>query len=149
MNVLQSLVRSLGGGRWVSSVVAPVLGRLDAAMMHRGHQLTPFPTLLLHTTGRRSGDVHESPLWYVRDGDDYVVIATNFGRDEPDWSLNLRADSSCRLLDGSDEFEVLAARVAGDDWDRLFDEFAAFFPPYRGYLDRAGRTVPMWRLGIR
>ena len=130
-------------------MAAPVLGRMDTAMMHHGHHLTPFPTLLLTTIGRHTGRAHESPLWFVEDGDDYAVIATNFGRGEPDWSRNLRADPSCRVLEGRDEADAVATQVTGEAWDDLFDRFADFYPAYRTYLDRAGRNVPIWRLGLR
>lgn len=149
VSLLRSLFRLLGGRRWVARLVAPVLGRLDTAVLHHGHQLTPFPTLLLETNGRHSATLHESPLWYLRDGYDYVVIATNFGRREPDWSLNLRADQSCRFVDGRVEAEAIASLVTGTDWDRLFEGFADFYPPYRRYLDRVDRDVPIWRLRIR
>ena len=41
---------------------------------------TPFGRLLvLHTTGRRSGKARETPLSYTKDGDTYVVIASDGG----------------------------------------------------------------------
>ena len=58
-----------------------------------GHRLMGVPTLLLHTTGRRSGLRRTAVLAYGRDGSDFVVVASNDGRDEPPaWLLNVRAD---------------------------------------------------------
>lgn len=50
-----------------------------------------MPTLLLGTTGRRSGTRRTAALVYARDGSSYVVVASNDGSDQPPaWLLNLR-----------------------------------------------------------
>ena len=146
MGAYRSFTRWIGAKPWVPSILAPALQRVDTALLHHGRHITPFPTLLLTTTGRHSGAEHESPLWFLRDGADYAVIATNFGRREPDWSLNLRADASCRVRDGNDEFAALAVQAGDDDWAGLFDRFVGFYPVYREYGERAGRSIPIWRL---
>ena len=46
-----------------------------------GHKILGVPTLLLHTTGRRSGKTRTNGLVYARDGDDYLVVASNGGAD--------------------------------------------------------------------
>jgi F420H(2)-dependent quinone reductase len=49
-------------------------------------------TLLLTTTGRRSGRQRTTPVLYLRDGERLVVVASNFGREHhPAWSSNLLA----------------------------------------------------------
>lgn len=141
----RAFIRWIGGKRWVPAVIAPLLGRVDAALLRRGRQVTPFPTLLLTTTGAHSGAPHEAPLWYLED-DGYVVIATNYGRNEPDWSHNLRANPKCHVRIGKEAFEARAHGVSGTAWESTFDRFAEFYPPYRGYRERAGRDIPMWRL---
>src|SRR2546423_1903841 len=58
-----------------------------------GHRMLGVPTLLLRTTGRRSGATRTNALVYARDGDDYLVVASNGGADQaPGWLHNLRAD---------------------------------------------------------
>ena len=58
-----------------------------------GHRLVGVPSLILHTTGRRSGMRRTAVLAYGRDGSDLVVVASNDGRDDPPaWLLNIRAD---------------------------------------------------------
>ncbi len=55
-----------------------------------GGQLGKAPVLLLTTTGRKSGRRRTTPLVYLPDGDNMVVIASNGGSDRhPDWWLNL------------------------------------------------------------
>ena len=146
MRPYQSFIRWAGGKRWVRAIAAPVLGRVDTALMHHGHHITPFPTLLLATTGCRSGSLHEAPLWYLEDGDSFIVIATNFGRQEPDWSRNLRTNTSCRVRIDNDTSDARAEPVDGASWDGYFERFVDFYPPYQGYVEQAGRDIPMWRL---
>src|SRR4051794_982343 len=58
-----------------------------------GHRMLGVPTLLLRTTGRRSGATRTNGLVYARDGDDYLVVASNGGADQaPAWLHNVRAD---------------------------------------------------------
>src|SRR4051794_39675295 len=54
-----------------------------------GHRMIGVPTLLLRTTGRRSGAVRTNGLVYACDGDDYLVVASNGGSDRPPaWLYN-------------------------------------------------------------
>src|SRR5262249_50410811 len=56
-----------------------------------GGRAQHMPVLLLTTTGRKSGKEHTTPLVYLADGDDYVVIASNGGQAKlPNWWLNIR-----------------------------------------------------------
>jgi deazaflavin-dependent oxidoreductase (nitroreductase family) len=48
-----------------------------------GHRMIGVPTLLLRTTGRRSGAIRTNALVYARDGDDYLLVASNGGADRP------------------------------------------------------------------
>src|ERR1700745_2977528 len=82
-----------------------------------GHRMIGVPTLLLRTTGRRSGAVRTNGLVYARDGDDYLVVASNGGADRPPaWLYNLQANpeveiqigrerrrSTARVIDSADE----------------------------------------------
>src|SRR5438067_1853483 len=79
------------------SITGQVL-RLHEALYKRtdgrvGHRMIGVPTLLLRTTGRRSGATRTNGLVYARDGDDYLVVASNGGADRaPAWLHNLRAN---------------------------------------------------------
>jgi deazaflavin-dependent oxidoreductase (nitroreductase family) len=63
-----------------------------------GHRMIGVPTLLLRTTGRRSGAVRTNGLVYARDGDDYLVVASNGGADRPPaWLYNLQANPEVEI----------------------------------------------------
>ena len=57
-----------------------------------------MPTLLLTTTGRRTGQTRTSPLIFGRDGDDYLIVASMGGAPEhPQWYLNLTANPDAEI----------------------------------------------------
>ena len=66
-----------------------------------GHRLLGVPTLLLRTTGRRSGVTRTLSLVYARDGADYLVVASKGGSDQPPaWLLNLKAKPEVEIQVG-------------------------------------------------
>lgn len=145
MSLYRSLARWMGDKPWFRWVARRVLPRVDKMLMARGWHSTPFPTLLLTTTGHQSGDPHQAPLYFLED-EGYVVIASNYGHHEPDWSRNLSARPICTVKVGRSVVVAQAERVPADIWHRYLDRFAEFYPPYRDYVARAGREIPMWRL---
>ena len=146
MSAYGNLVRWVGDKPWFRPVARWVLPKVDTVLLRsKGWQATPFPTLLLITTGHQSGQTHQAPLYYLED-DGFVVVATNYGNHEPDWSHNLAATPACTVRVGSTEMAAQAEAVADDRWHHYLDRFAAFYPSYRDYVARAGRDIPMWRL---
>jgi deazaflavin-dependent oxidoreductase (nitroreductase family) len=88
-----------------------------------GHRLLIMPTLLLRTTGRRSGLVRTNALVYARDGRDYLVCGSNGGHHlPPAWALNMEADPSVEIQVGVRRMHATAhtLRPGAPDYDRLF-----------------------------
>ena len=116
-----------------------------------GHLLTlpsspkPVPTLLLTTTGRRSGEKFFFPLIYGRAGNGYVVIASKGGAPaHPGWYSNLVADPAVEVQVENRRFRAKARTATGAERTRLWDEMAALFPPYTDYQRKAaGREIPV------
>jgi deazaflavin-dependent oxidoreductase (nitroreductase family) len=88
-----------------------------------GHNMIGVPTLLLRTTGRRSGATRTNGLVYARDGEDLLVVASNGGADKPPgWLHNVRAHPDVEVQVGRDR-EPATARIVepGEpDYDRLW-----------------------------
>jgi deazaflavin-dependent oxidoreductase (nitroreductase family) len=88
-----------------------------------GHRMLGVPTLLLRTTGRRSGAERTNALVYARDGGEYVLVASNGGDDRgPGWLFNVRSKPEV-------EIQVAQARMPGmarvlepgeEDYERLW-----------------------------
>jgi F420H(2)-dependent quinone reductase len=88
-----------------------------------GHKMIGVPTLLLRTTGRRSGATRTNGLVYARDGDDYLVVPSNGGADKPPaWLHNLRANPEVEIQIGRDRQNGVARIVepSDPDYERLW-----------------------------
>jgi deazaflavin-dependent oxidoreductase (nitroreductase family) len=109
------------------------------------------PTLVLTTTGRRSGRPRHQPLVYIRDGDDFVVIGSNWGQDHhPAWSTNLLANPDASVLVDGRHVQVRAELVAGEQRQAMLARFVNLWPAYRAYVARAsGRDIRHFRLTPR
>jgi deazaflavin-dependent oxidoreductase (nitroreductase family) len=83
-----------------------------------GHRLIGVPSLILRTTGRRSGATRVAVLVYGREADGYVVVASNDGQDQPPaWLHNLRANPEVDLQVGRNRSPAHARIVEGTDPD--------------------------------
>ena len=88
-----------------------------------GHGMIGVPTLLLRTTGRRSGLTRTNALVYAQDGDDYLVVPSNGGADKaPAWLHNVRAKPEVEIQVGRDRRKAVARVVeqADPDFDRVW-----------------------------
>jgi deazaflavin-dependent oxidoreductase (nitroreductase family) len=106
-----------------------------------------IPTLLLRCTGARSGLLREVPLLYVPEGDGALLVGSNGGKPyDPAWCHNLRGQSrvSCLLAGREGTFRV--QELGGADRDAAWESAVAIYPGYRRYEQRAGRTIPLFRL---
>jgi deazaflavin-dependent oxidoreductase (nitroreductase family) len=101
----------------------------------------PVPTLLLRHVGRRSGTEFETPLLYLEDGRDLVVVASQGGLPKnPQWYANLLAHPDTTVSTRGERRRPVRARVATDEeraalWPRLVDLYADF-AKYQKWTDR-------------
>jgi deazaflavin-dependent oxidoreductase (nitroreductase family) len=109
-----------------------------------GGRLAGRDMLLLTTRGRRSGELRTTPLSYLVDADDLVVVASNNGEPRnPAWWLNLLADPAAELQVGRERYAVVAHRAVGEECDRLWPLLVAYNPPYATYAKRTTRAIPV------
>ena len=116
-----------------------------------GHRVPGSPPfLLLDHVGAKSGKKRTSPLVYVRDGDDVVVVASKGGNPKhPAWYHNLKANPETTVQIGS-EVRRVRAREAGDvERKRLWPMAVATYGGYRGYQERTDRKIPLMILEPR
>jgi deazaflavin-dependent oxidoreductase (nitroreductase family) len=112
-----------------------------------GHRMLGVPTLLLRTTGRRSGAQRTNALVYAKDGADYVLVASNGGADKPPaWYFNVKANPAVEIQVGTDRTAASGRLVApgDDDYDRLWklanDNNS---DRYAGYQRKTKRPIPV------
>ena len=149
------LFRAIAGHPWFTVVYKRLGPAVDPFLSRAGggwvmNKVYGMPVGVLVTKGAKSGVSRESPLLYVRNGDEFLVVGTNFGQERhPLWSGNLLASPEAELQIGSTRIRVLATLVEDQsEWSRLFQEFVNWVPAYGTYLERLdGRRTPrMFRL---
>jgi deazaflavin-dependent oxidoreductase (nitroreductase family) len=151
MAIVKGLARLLGHRRWFARVfrTAVPLDRL-VGRITRGRfvALGLVPSLLLTTTGRRSGQPRQNPLLYLPDGDGFVVIGSNWGQTRhPAWALNLLANPDATVMLKGSEIPVRATVTTGPERDRLWRLLVTEWPAYQTYVERAGgRDIHIFRL---
>jgi deazaflavin-dependent oxidoreductase (nitroreductase family) len=112
-----------------------------------GHHMIGVPTLLLRTTGRRSGAIRTNSLVYARDGDDYLVVASNGGADRPPaWLHNLRANPDVEVQIARERRKGTAQVVeqTEPDYDHLWSVVNKNNRDrYSAYQKQTARAIPV------
>jgi deazaflavin-dependent oxidoreductase (nitroreductase family) len=112
-------------------------GRLTGLFEH-------VPVLLLTTVGAKTGRVRTTPLTYLRDGEEYVVMASKSGAPvNPAWYHNLMAAGTAGVRVGPESFQVRAIDTEGGERDRLFELMARLNPAAAEYRQATTRQIPM------
>jgi deazaflavin-dependent oxidoreductase (nitroreductase family) len=147
---LQTIVATRPGAAIHRAIAAP----LDGPIMRltRGHvslAVGALPLVVLTSTGARSGQPRETPLGYFTDGDDVILIASNYGgARHPNWYYNLLAHPECELHVGESGGRFVAREATGADRERLFELATDLYPGYAKYAERTDgiRTIRLLRL---
>jgi deazaflavin-dependent oxidoreductase (nitroreductase family) len=108
----------------------------------RGHTFNGNDALLLTTRGRRTGRLRRTALYYGRDRERYVLVATAVrGGGDPSWYLNLLANPAVVVQVRSDVFAAVAAPATASERPRLWRLMVDAVPKYLDYEKRAGRDL--------
>ena len=100
----------------------------------RGHRFNGRDALLLTTRGRRTGRLRRTALYYGRDGDAYLLVATPVeGGGPPGWYLNLLANPAVVLQVRTAAFAAVARRAHAEERPRLWDLMLDVYPKYATY----------------
>lgn len=102
------------------------------------------PTLVLTTTGRKSGAARKSALIYQTHEDSYVVVASKGGApDDPAWYKNLVADPNVEVQVGAAKFNAVARTAGAEEKSELWPLMAAVWPSYDDYRVKTNRDIPV------
>ena len=102
------------------------------------------PMLLLTTTGRKSGRPRTTPLQYLADGEDIVLVASNGGNTwHPAWWLNLERNPEAEVQVRNERRRVKAEKAEGEDRERLWRLLIEMYSGYEGYQRTAEREIPV------
>jgi deazaflavin-dependent oxidoreductase (nitroreductase family) len=146
-------VASSRPGAWF---FARVLHYLDAGFfkLSRGRRtlsgiLSGLPTVILTTTGARSGQSRSTPLLCIRDGQNpsaFALIASNWGqRHYPNWYFNLKAHPQAVCTVDGKTASYMAREATGDEYERFWQRATEIYMGYALYKQRiaSGRRIPI------
>ena len=107
---------------------------------------TGLPVIVVTNRGNKTGAVRKTPLMRVKDGDNYVLVASRGGAPtHPVWVYNLRSDSSVEIRDETDVYTMQVREVEDDgERARLWDIAVEAFAPYAEYQERTSRKIPVF-----
>jgi deazaflavin-dependent oxidoreductase (nitroreductase family) len=109
-----------------------------------GHESNGVRTLVLATTGRRTGIARRTCLIYGTSGEDFVVVGSKGGADEdPEWFKNLRAEPSVGVQVGDRRFTARARVASPAEREILWPHMAGIFPLYDEYAEKTEREIPI------
>lgn len=118
--------------------------RYRATDGEEGHDWRGTQTLLLTTTGRKSGQLRTTPLIYGRDGDSLMIVASKGGSDEPPaWYLNLSTNPEVEVQVKGDRFKARARTADAAEKPALWEKMVAEWPSYDEYQQKTDREIPV------
>jgi deazaflavin-dependent oxidoreductase (nitroreductase family) len=118
--------------------------RYRATDGEEGHEWQGTQTLLLTTTGRRSGEPRVAPLIYAPAGEAYAVVASKGGSDAPPaWYVNLTADPAVEVQVKGERFRATARTASAAERAELWPTMVAEWPAYDEYQAKTDREIPI------
>jgi deazaflavin-dependent oxidoreductase (nitroreductase family) len=109
-----------------------------------GHDWQGTQTLILTTTGRRSGQRRQTPLIYGRHGDDYLVVASKGGAPEqPDWYRNLETNPEVEIQVKGSKLQANARTASPEEKGELWAIMTEQWPDYDRYQEKTDRDIPV------
>jgi deazaflavin-dependent oxidoreductase (nitroreductase family) len=109
-----------------------------------GHIWNGVPTLLLTTTGKRTGRPYTTPLIYGEDGGRYIVVASRGGAPaHPQWYRNLVAQPEVEVQVRADRFRARARTATAEEKPALWKLMTGIWPAYDEYQARTTRDIPV------
>jgi deazaflavin-dependent oxidoreductase (nitroreductase family) len=118
--------------------------RYRATDGEEGHDWLGTKTLLLTTTGRKSGEPRTTPLIYAPHGDAYMVVASNGGSTPPPaWYLNLSENPEVEVQVKGHRFSARARTAGAEEKPEMWRTMTAEWPHYDAYQENTDREIPV------
>ena len=111
--------------------------------------LGQMPTLLLTTTGRKSGQPRTVPLLYIEEADGFAIVASFAGApNHPSWYLNLQGDPKATIQIEKRVIPVTATTASPEEKKRLWPQLTAVYADYDNYEKETERDIPVVLLRV-
>jgi deazaflavin-dependent oxidoreductase (nitroreductase family) len=103
--------------------------------------------VLLTTIGKQSGQPRTKPLYHIKDGANYIVIASAGGNEKnPAWYANLSTNPKVTIEDHGRTIAGIASTTNETERTRLWKIIVAQAPNFAGYEKRTTRVIPVVRI---
>ena len=134
----------------VALKVAPTLDKLISKLTRGRFTMTSLivPTLVLTTTGAKSGLPRTTPLATIPDGDDaFYVVGSNFGTEKhPGWSANLMQTPKATVVYRGTTMQVDASLLSDEEKAAVWPRLTKVWPTYDTYVSKTDRNLRVFRL---
>jgi deazaflavin-dependent oxidoreductase (nitroreductase family) len=150
---------------WIARVVQKIAGTRGFAVVgskifppidRMAHRLTGgrvvlsaalVPSLVLTTTGRKSGQPRKTPLATLPVDGGFLVVGSNFGKEHhPAWTGNLLASPAASVSFKGDTIPVEARLLDADEKKEVWPQLLRIWPTYDRYVERSGRDIRVFKL---
>ena len=133
---------------WIAADVDPLLHSLTRG---RFGLRIPMPFASLTTTGAKTGQPRTNAVLYFHDGDDVILVASNYGTARhPGWYHNLKANPQALLERGGRAGRYTASELTDErERERMFTLVNVIYPGFARYRVQTaaiGRRIPIMRL---
>jgi deazaflavin-dependent oxidoreductase (nitroreductase family) len=107
-----------------------------------------LPSLVLTTTGAKSGEPRTAPLACLpQDDGSFLVVGSNFGQEKhPAWSGNLIKKPEATVLYKRRTFPVTAHLLTDGEKADVWPELVSTWPTFDRYVEVSGRNLRVFRL---
>src|SRR4051794_3112251 len=130
--------------------VAPFLDKAVSKVTGGRFTLTSLivPTVVLTTTGAKSGLPRTTPLACMPDGDGvFYVVGSNFGTEKhPAWSGNLIASPKATVVYAGQTIPVDAQLLSDEEKAEVWPRLTKVWPTYDTYVTKTDRNLRVFRL---
>ena len=131
-------------GRAHVAVYRATKGRIGSTFRVGAALRKPAPVLLLEHVGKKSGRSYTSPLLYLLDGPDVVVVASTGGMaKDPQWYRNLMARPDTQLQIRGDVRQVRARTASPEERAALWPRLVEMYADYDNYQSWTDREIPV------
>jgi len=155
MNWWYSMNRRIASSKPGARLFSSIAHHLDGPSLRWSHGrfapgafLTGAPLVVLTAVGAKSGQPRSIPLLGTPDGENIILIASNWGgKKHPAWYYNLKANPQVELTIKGQTRPFLAQEVTGDERERCWQQAVSIYPGYEQYKSRTnGRSIPVFLL---
>lgn len=130
--------------RWIGRLHA-WLWKLAGGKLGDAFGRAPF--MMLTTTGCKTGRARTTPVLYLQDGADLIVVASFGGNDvHPAWYLNLQCCPEAEVIVKGERRRLLAHRVSPEEKKLIWLRLVEMYPNFAVYQQRTSREIPLLKL---